>query len=317
MTVGFKVVVLGATGGLLEGNLNAFLIAPRGHQHFVALDAGSFSAGLEKAWSAGSFGDIEVPGDTDLRPERWILNHCVKAYLISHAHLDHVAGLVLNSTDDAGPKPLLGLAEPLNYLREHLFNWRIWPNFADSGTPPCLGKYHYQLLSQGRSHPIEHTAMTVTPYRLSHSGDYRSTAFLIEAQGHHVLFFGDTGADAVENSHCIATIWDQVAPLVRDGYLRGVLLEVSYPNSKPVDQLYGHLTPAWMLHELHQLARRVTHCGASHPRPLEGLTVIITAIKPSFRKCTRADEQIRQELLAGNDLGVNFVFPHQGECIVL
>ena len=37
-----------------------------------------------------------------------VLKIYIKAYLISHAHLDHVAGLLLNAPDDA-PKTIYGL----------------------------------------------------------------------------------------------------------------------------------------------------------------------------------------------------------------
>ena len=49
---------------------------------------------------------------------------------LSHAHLDHISGLILNAPDDS-PKPILGLDATIDTLRDHVFNWRVWPNFGN------------------------------------------------------------------------------------------------------------------------------------------------------------------------------------------
>ena len=128
----FVSVALGVAGGITEDNLTSYLLAPAGTTDFVALDAGTLLSGIRKAYDMGSFGDLRAPPDADLTPEGWILQNRVRAYLITHAHLDHVAGLVIGSTDDTG-KSALGLAPTIDNIRDHLFNWQIWPNFGDEG----------------------------------------------------------------------------------------------------------------------------------------------------------------------------------------
>ena len=96
---------------------------------------------------------------------------------------------------------------------------------------------------------------------MSHSdipgeGPYASTAFLIESGGYYVLYFGDTGPDAVEESDGMNSVWQRVAPLVREGKLHGIFLEVSFPNDRPDHLLFGHLTPSWMMEELRALAQQ-------------------------------------------------------------
>ncbi len=60
----------------------------------------------------------------------------IKAYLISHVHIDHkIAGLVLNAPDDG--KDIIGISQPLITFAIILFNWKIWPNFGDEGEVPA------------------------------------------------------------------------------------------------------------------------------------------------------------------------------------
>ena len=45
----FQVVPLGIKGGIDEKNLSAYLVAPINTNDFIALDAGTINAGIEKA----------------------------------------------------------------------------------------------------------------------------------------------------------------------------------------------------------------------------------------------------------------------------
>ena len=115
----FVSIVLGAGGGLSEGNLSAYLLAPVGSSDFICLDAGTIHDGILKAHARGSFSDVDIPMGRS--PVGVILRRHLKAYVISHAHLDHVAGMVLNSTEDGG-KPIFGVGTTIDAIRDHLFN---------------------------------------------------------------------------------------------------------------------------------------------------------------------------------------------------
>ena len=104
----FVTIVLGAAGGLHEANLTSYLLAPIGERRFVALDAGTVLSGLQVAMKMGSFADIQAHPASALTLEGLILREHIKAYALSHAHLDHISGLILNAPDDS-PKPILGL----------------------------------------------------------------------------------------------------------------------------------------------------------------------------------------------------------------
>lgn len=309
----FTSVVLGAKGGLNEADLTAYLLVTADSPDFVALDAGTLYAGLQQAVQRGSFPKVDVPEDSNLSRAGWVLHNQIKAYLISHAHLDHVAGLVLNSPDDTA-KPIMGLPVTIDNIRDHLFNWKIWPNFGNEGEGFQLKQYEYVRLMPGEEYAIPNTTMTVRPFELSHSAGYLSTAFLIESGGEYILFCGDTGPDAVEESDKLHQVWEAVAPLMRAGKLHGLFLEVSYPNDRPDDALFGHLTPKWMLTELHNFAELV---NPEQPETaLAGLKVVVIAIKPSLNRGEDTAEIIMRELAELNDLGVEFIRPESGQRLV-
>ncbi|MCW5872698.1 MAG: 3',5'-cyclic-nucleotide phosphodiesterase, partial [Candidatus Eremiobacteraeota bacterium] len=173
----FQVVVLGCEGGLAEGNLSCYLLTRPGSGAYVALDAGTVLGGLRQAVARGSLNDCKPARGSNQSHEGWVLREGIKAYLVSHAHIDHVSGLVIDSTDDK-PKPLLGLNPTIDDLRDHLFNWKTWPNFGSEGERP-LHQYHYQRLAEGESRAIESTDFQVQAFTLSHSNHYPSSAFLI------------------------------------------------------------------------------------------------------------------------------------------
>ena len=303
----FVAVVLGAGGGPGQDDLSAYLVAPAGSTDYVALDAGTLLAGIRRAWAAGSFGDLRVPAGSALSPEGFVLRTRVRAYLVSHAHLDHVAGLVVDSPEDE-TKEVLGLPGTIDTLRDHLFNWKVWPNFGDEGPAP-LKKLRYVRLVPGRERPIAGTALTVEPFELSHAG-VLSTAFLLRAGGAALLYLGDTGPDAVEGSDRLERLWTRVAPLVRDGTLRGLFVEASYADPRPERLLFGHLTPSWLMTELRRLAARVD--AAAPATALRGLTVVVTHVKPAVDAGPPTPERVAGQLAALNDLNVTLVMARQG-----
>src|SRR4051812_17717107 len=86
----FRVVPLGVKGGIDESNLSAYLVAPAATNEYICLDAGTIYAGIRKAVANKVF---------SISPSQ-VLKQYIKGYFISHAHLDHVSGMIITSPDD-------------------------------------------------------------------------------------------------------------------------------------------------------------------------------------------------------------------------
>jgi cAMP phosphodiesterase len=295
----FTVVPLGVRGGLDESNLSSYMVAAGGTQEYICLDAGTLYAGIRKAVDKGS-----LPP-----PAGEVLRNSIKAYFISHPHLDHVAGLIINSPDDSA-KPIYGLPACLKVLQDKYFTWEGWANFGDEGEKPLLKKYHYITMEPGQEMIVAHTGLSVKAFPLSHGAPYESTAFLVRSGGAWLLYLGDTGADSLEHSDKLHLLWEAVGPLVRAGQLKAVFIEVSFPNAQPDKSLFGHLTPRLLMQEMKDLG------GVAGGAALKGLAVVITHRKPSGAglRPGQADQEevIRRELEAVNPLGLKLVFPEQG-----
>ncbi|MBS0607412.1 MAG: 3',5'-cyclic-nucleotide phosphodiesterase [Verrucomicrobia bacterium] len=310
----FKVVVLGCHGGPKENNLSGYLIAPKGSNDYIALDAGTLLDGIFLAVQNNCFSDIKTDPNSDLSLELDVLRNHVKAYLISHGHLDHVAGLVINSTADV-KKPIFGIDSTIDMIRDNLFNWQTWPNFGSEGKKPLINQYQYQRMKVAKQVSIPSTAMTAEPFYLSHPNGYLSTAFIIESSGSYAVYFGDTSPDVLEPEKRIKAVWNRIAPLIAQKKLRAIFLECSYPSSRPDGKLFGHLNPKYMLEELRSLARLVN--PNSPQTALKDIKVVVTHIKDSLLKGDSAQQSIERELEKGNDLNIQFIFPRQGEMLEL
>lgn len=304
----FELVALGVQGGLQDGDLSAWLARAPHDERYVALDAGTLLPGIGHALRRGAFGTPPSPADTPSAAGR-ILRDRIAGYFVSHPHLDHVAGLLIAATDDTR-KPIYGLASTLQALSDDYFNWSAWPNFADRGPAPALGQYALRDEAPRQWFAIEGTSLHGLLLPLQH--DRMTSSLLLVRSGEACLaYFGDTGPDAVQHGTRLAEAWRMLAPLVRDGALKGLVIETSYPDDVADDRLYGHLTPRWLLRELHAFAAEAGE-GA-----LRGLPVVIGHIKPSLQPGRDTRSLIESQLRAGNDLQVRFVLPRQGDRLVL
>ncbi|WP_299781650.1 3',5'-cyclic-nucleotide phosphodiesterase [uncultured Formosa sp.] len=287
----FQLIPLGVKGGIDETNLSAYLVAPTGTNDFISLDAGTLHYGIEKAIENKAF-NISA---------KQVLREYIKGYFISHAHLDHVSGLIINSPADSS-KTVYATKKCMTMMQDHYFNGETWANFGDEGPGFQIKRYHFQTLNHQQEIPVTNTDMFVTAFPLSHVSPFESTAFLVRYHEDYLLYLGDTGPDAIENSNDLKQLWTVVSPLIKTKKLRAMFIEVSFPNEQANTALYGHLTPNWFYKELKNL-QKLTGKNALH-----GFKTIITHQKPPVENMVKIKTQLHDQ----NDLGLDLIFPEQG-----
>lgn len=306
----FEIVALGTQGGVYSDNLSAFLIGLEDQAYSVACDAGTLLTGIERTINKGNFAQLPVPKDYDLSDTGYVLREHIKAYLISHAHLDHIAGLIIASPEDT-KKPIYALDGTIQTLVNHYFNWQAWPNFGNQGLQPQLKKYAFTSLKPGKWLSIPNTAFRVSALPLSHSGRV-STAFVVKHKQDLIVCVGDTGPDSVENTDNLKALWQFISPSVSEGHLKAIIIESSFTNETPDNKLFGHLNPKYVNQTLLTLSEEI-----DAPEILMDLPVIISHIKPSLQKGMKVEQQVLEQLQSNNPLKVNYILPKQGQRIKL
>lgn len=288
----FKIVPLGVLGGADESNLSSYMLAPTGSNNYICLDAGTINYGIQKAIAHKVF---------NISAEH-VLKQYIKGYFISHAHLDHLGGMIINSPGDNN-KSIYGLAGTLSTIKIHYFTPQSWANFGNEGAG-AINKYTYRTLIPLKEIPIDNTELTVTAFPLSHA-DLTSTAFLVKSRGNYILYLGDTGSDAMERSDNLHTLWQTIAPLIKNKQLKALMIEVSFPDEQPDKSLFGHLTPRLLMAEMKNLSL-LTGTDA-----IKNLNLVITHLKPPAKSIAK----IKTQLQAQNKLGLNLIFPVQGKLL--
>lgn len=222
--------VLGCSGGIGGANLtSAFLLDER-----VLIDAGTGVGAL-------SFDALTQ----------------IEHVFLSHAHFDHIACLPMLLDSVIGkpgwqPVHLHASEETIAILREHIFNWRIWPDFSlipDEASailrysPQAEGETHSVCGAQITALPAEHTVPAV--------------GFRIDNGQSSLIYSGDSvGGDA---------FWQAVNATEN---LSTLIIETAFPDRESrLAHSARHLCPHTLMRQLQHLQRDVD--------------ILITHLKPA------------------------------------
>ena len=171
---------------------------------------------------------------------------------VTHSHLDHVTSIpfLVDTVGWRRAKPITVHAiEPtLEILRQHLFNWKLWPDFTQipDAQKPFL---RYQAVALGKTSSIN--GRKFTPLPANH---------VVPAVGYHIdsgraslVFSGDTTTNDA--------LWHEVNKIEN---LRYLIIETAFCNrEKQLAIASKHLCPSMLAEELAKLKRKadiyITH----------------------------------------------------------
>lgn len=99
---------------------------------------------------SGPFAGVAFPNETARANALHVVREHVSTYLITHPHLDHVSGFVINTAafhNTSRPKRLAALPFTVNAIKTHIFNNILWPNLTDEDGG--VGLVTFQRLQEG------------------------------------------------------------------------------------------------------------------------------------------------------------------------
>lgn len=110
---------------------------------------------------------------------------------VTHSHLDHVTSIpfIVDSVGDRRDKPLIihSTQATQEILKQHLFNWKIWPDFSEI---PSKDNPHMQYEDIFVGTTVEIGGRKITPLPANHV--VPSVGFHLDSGESSLVFTGDT-----------------------------------------------------------------------------------------------------------------------------
>ena len=215
-----KVRILGCSGGIGGRHLRTTSMLV---DHDILIDAGTGVADLSLA-------------------ELAMIDHV----FITHSHLDHIAALplMIDSITDMRDKPLMVYSTDatLEIIRNHIFNWAIWPDFTEIPSRENA-VMQFKAIRVGQRIHIDRRTIVALP--AEHT--VPAVGYHLDSGAGSLVFTGDTTVNEA--------LWPIVNKIVN---LRYLLIETAFSNrEKRLAEMSKHLCPSLLASELDKLVREV------------------------------------------------------------
>ena len=161
---------------------------------------------------------------------------------VTHAHMDHVGfiPLLVDTVNPMRDKPITvhATSETIGILREHLFNWKLWPDFTripDEHHPYM----RFAAMELGQTVDVGGRRITALP--ANHT--VPAVGYRLDSGKASLVFSGDTTVQTA--------FWEEVN---RIGDLRYLIIETAFSNGeRELAVLSKHLCPDMLAGELAKL----------------------------------------------------------------
>jgi len=200
----------------------------------------------------------------------------IRDVILTHAHIDHIAGLPLFIDDlfahIAKPVEVFALEKVIKVLKDDIFNWDVYPDFSELENDNCV-VLKYCPFEIGK--PFHAGHLDVKAISVNHK--VPSVGFIVSDGKTKFAISGDTAEMDV--------FWNTVN---EETDLEALFVECAFPdNLNELAQISHHMTPSRLRRELEKFTNR--NCP-----------VYVINIKPMYR-----DEVVKElEHLAIKNLSI-------------
>jgi len=176
---------------------------------------------------------------------------------VTHSHMDHVTSIpfIVDTVGWIREKPLTVHAtrETLAILKEHLFNWKLWPDFSqipDAKNPVM----RFETVAMGS--PVTLNGRTITPLPANHV--VPAVGYRLDSDKASLVFTGDTTSN------------DALWPIVNEiANLKYLIIETALSDrERDLARRSKHLCPSMLAEELAKL-KLAPEIYITHLKPRE------------------------------------------------
>jgi ribonuclease BN (tRNA processing enzyme) len=199
---------------------------------------------------------------------------------ITHSHLDHVTSIpfLVDTVGGMRSRPLVvhAVRATIEILKNHLFNWAIWPDFSEIPTPeaPFLC---YEEIELGKPVTLSGRRITAIPARHT----VPAVGYHLDSGSASLVFTGDTGPND--------ELWRVVNRIAN---LRFLIIDTAFSNKeRHLAEISRHLCPATLAEELAKLERNA-EIYITHLKPGE--------IEPTMQEIEECAGKFRPRMLQNN-----------------